>query len=633
MAPTIFSSSFQLEDWGVDLRWRATPNPPGAWTVSASIQLPAAHPVLPGRLFDYEICTTRKLVSGPASRASIEAALRSRFALPCHDRHWCVRGCREMANLPRPKKVAKALRTLLRCALNGLIFQLDLNETLDLHLLFGPGERHREPLLSHLSSRPGLLPLVGKMLENDVAVRERFGLRLERDIAATADQGRLGKDRMRSFVHFCQTRMRYLVHDTRRFFLARKTGATFFLTHYVTARAHQQLMERGSPSAGTPALDRALSRAQEIGRRASLEACIGFHHSLKEAEDFRRRRWVCRHCVPGQVVLDEDDAASASKLQEDLGQGGRLSAAKVLQLKRTSLRQTYHRTCMITPGGQPLAGFVRQYFQARGLNPAQVERALTSVCVTHRQEDGAPCELINGFHADQDTRQAVTTFVLELLSRRRLHQGSQQLERILSCIYAETRNTACSRRTRCKLYIFRDIQYSRLGPSFLHQVRRCFLLPEDLMWYFWFNWAMDPARQPLRTGTRFVGDCKKELDHRLRRGLLGKEHGDTLKAQLFSYFPDELGLVPLWHLREALPGCEQVLGQRLEGMDSPWNELTRAGCWELLMKHKGGPRVPDKGVTSFEELMQYQPLQVSLDELADKGIQLAGEAQGGEKKG
>lgn len=624
MAPDTHGSSFHLRNWGIDLQWQATPAPPGAWSVAASVTLPAAHPVLPGEVFEYAVTTSQELVSGGAPATDLEAALRRSFALPCHQRGKGGRGCQDMADQAKPGKVAKAFRTLLRCGLNGLIFELDLNESLDLHVLFGPGERDRTSLLEHLSTRPGLLPLVGKMLENDVGVRESFGRQLRHDIAATADQGRLGQDRVRSFVQFCQTRLRYLVHDTRRFFLARKTGATFFLTHHVEARAQQMLLDQGAPADDLRSLDRALGLAQKIGRRASLETCEAFHASMKKPVDFTRRRWVCRHCIPGQVVLGRKEEATARQLASGLRDKGPFSTAELEQVQRTCLRHTHYRTCMTGGDGEPLIGFVRDYLDARGLTPEQVSGALATVCVKRREEDGAPCELSEGFSPDEDVLRAVSRFVVEVLSRLRLHGDDDQVRRILSCIFTEVRNTGCTRLTRCKVYIFRDIQYSRLGRRFLDQVRRCFLLPEDLMWYFWYGWAGDPDR-PLRTGTRFVGDCKQQLEERVRRGLLAREHSDTLKAQLFSYFPDEMGLVPLWHLREALPGCEQVLGQRLPGMDRPWNEQSRARCWELLMDQKDGPRIPTKGVTSFEELMLYQPHEVSLEALAEKGVQLAGE--------
>jgi len=628
MPPIIYGNTFHLPDWGVDVCWRAAQAPPGGWAVSAAIQLPPNHPVLPAGLLEYEVWSTRTLVHGPPTGRCVEAVMRGLFVLPCGA---CERSCLDMARLTNKAKVARALRALLRCGLNPLIFQIELNETLDLHLLFEPEGHNLRPLLEHLEERPGLLPLVAAMLANDVQVRERFGRRLRRDIAATADYGRLGKDRPRSFVSFCQTRMRYLVHDTRRFFLARKMGATFFLTHYITARAHRLLVS-GEPPSEVRTLDSVLGRARQICSCASLEICEAFHAPLLHAKDFQRRNWVCRHCLPGQAGLGENDVPMVSRIGEELHDEERHTSAERGQLRRTSMRHSHHRVCMTDADGEPLAGFVHSYFLGRGLDRQQVFDALAWICSRRRLKDGAPCQLTRGFTPDVDVQRAVAEFVVQVLSRLRRQAGDEPVHRILSCIYAEARRTICSKHKKCKVFIFRDIQFSRLGPPLLDRVRRCFLLPEDLLWYFWYRWAKDSSRE-LRTGTSFVGDCKRELDALLRRGLLGKEHADTLKAQLFSYFPDEFGPVPVWHLRQAMPGLEEVLGQKVDGMPGPWRELTRAQCWKLLMKHEQGPQVPQKGVTSFDELMRYQPHQVWLDELADMGILLADEQKNDEDDG
>ena len=618
MAPTVFRGSITLPGWGVDLYWQASHDPPGAWTISASVTLPPSHPVLPGKSIDYEVTTIRELVSGPPSAADVQAALEERFALPCF---VCAMGCLELADRDQPAKVSKAYRTLLRCGLNPLIFQLDLNETLDLHTLFSPLERHREPLMDTLLSRPGLRELIGNLLVHDLDSRESFGRLLQRDIVATADQGRLGGDRIRSFVAFCRTRLQYLVHDTRRFFLARKTGATLFLTHYITARALQQLLKVGGPVSGSGALDRSLRRAQRITDGACLHTCEAYHARLKEPAHYARFNWVCRHCVPGTADLSAGEATAAEQLSRDLGSGTDLDPRQQKQLQRTSMRHAHYRICMTGSDGAPLVDQVKDYMEARGLTPEQVSSALSIICVKGRQDEGAPCQLGEDLRPGARVLRVVAEFIVEVLSRLQQRGGDEPLKRLLSCIFAETRHTLCSRLKRCKVFIFRDIQYSRLGPDLLDLVRRSHLLPEDLLWYFWYTWAEDPDPEYPRKGTSFVGDCKRELDERVRRRVLGPAHADVLRAQLFSYFPDEMGLVPLWHLREALPGCERVLSRQLPDMPGPWNTLDRATCWELLMKHEDGPKVPAKGVTSYEELMLYKRYQVSLEQLAERGIE------------
>ena len=684
MPPDIIGNRY-IFGWNVDLTWEANlhlVNGTVVWLVRAEIELPDDHPLFPGQVYSYEVETTRPISTAvdleallgsgvlplppePVESDALDAGATDRQD-PSLRRHpgelecpGCARRClqklqdavapggmdapdddrpsRQKVNAKKPdgtrgacsqteqqkleEQVHRAYTTLLRCLLNPLCFDLHFDGKLELTVLCDPRwPVYLVDLLEPHRSGTGLMPLIAKNIDKDAGDREALARVLYRMLAAGTDSSQLGRG-AHSLAAFAALQLKSLISDT--WFIPRKVGARYFLVDYMVALAFAHLPH-------VPPAER-MRRAKAIARLVSVRTCRAHHAGLKG--HFTRRYWVCFDCEPAAVSVDPADLPIADLIQHHLT-NPRVFAetGQVDRNRRTCLRNSFFNLCLQDKEGNHLAHMARQYLWDQGLTASEVELAFVMICSEHCRQHGLPCARPAPRLPSPVTR-AVALFWIRFLPRA---GSSAAARRLVSAIRGATRHSSCAD-ANCRVMLFRDIQFSRIGPRYLDQLRSCFLLPEDCMWYFWRRWragkdrgvllrrgaSTDALATILPRGKSFLAYCRMALEQREHQGQLHADDLDTLVLQIISYFPDDHELVPLWEVSPAFPQLDTVLGELVPGLGLPWRQLNRSQCWKYLMQGEDGPKIPPKAVASFHRLLEYQLQKYYLEDLQNRGEDLS----------
>jgi len=185
-------------------------------------------------------------------------------------------------------------------------------------------------------------------------------------------------------------------------------------------------------------------------------------------------------------------------------------------------------------------------------------------------------------------------------------EAAEQLEpelrdhRTRSAARLEACMSVCPAEAGCKVAQFANIQYSVLDSELLSVIRQFFILPEDLMFYFW-RLAADTANTP--HGSRFIGHCLEKLK---ASSMITGDQEEVFTLQLLSRAPDDYDAVVFLDVEQALPGFKEILsGPVRPGAAEPWTSLSRGECWKFLMMDDSGPKIPGNAMNSLPEVRLY----------------------------
>lgn len=452
-------------------------------------------------------------------------------------------------------------------------------------------------------------------------VFESLKLEIERlavDLGKPVDQIR--QQTLRKFI--VKERLPRVLSDI--YWTRRKTAARLFWEDLFTAEALGLLEDTHGSPRSLPRRDALLARARRLAQAACVERCQTAHAGSP-------RQRVCRTCLPAGVVLSRADGALVPRLLDRLDDPGRFSARARNYFDGAFKRIAWSNVCGNDETGLSLSEQIRIWLEGDGpeeleqpppLTPEEVDQALFLRCQGVCAAGTCPMEAPPW---PSEAALAASKMLPTVFPDRRLP----------SAIQLETRNSVCKYSAKCSVEYFYNTWYTKIGPEVLSSVRSSFALPEDLMWYVWYRLAPgalpgaetddlpDPASDGAARGKHFIGLCIREVQARMRDGKLSEEHGEAFILQLLSSFPEQITLVPMWHAQVAFEDFCAVLKKKPYKGSSAWDKKTRRQCWDMLLTDPRGPKIPQDGIISFEELRETRVVLQSLDALKDKGREVS----------
>ena len=360
----------------------------------------------------------------------------------------------------------------------------------------------------------------------------------------------------------------------------RRTSATLFLELFLMALVLSSPQPK--PGFEDPATrEWTLSRARTVVRAAAVVTC-----ARKNASN-RVKRKVCHVCRPREVLVPEEDRPLVDELLRLVAPSGpyRKHSARLI---KTLQRMAWSRECLLDKDDVPLPQWLRNQVEDRGLSRVETEQTIKLLCRAAGELDGRPCPL---------SAEPMSASVLE---------AAEQLEpelrdhRTRSAARLEACMSVCPAEAGCKVAQFANIQYSVLDSELLSVIRQFFILPEDLMFYFW-RLAADTANTP--HGSRFIGHCLEKLK---ASSMITGDQEEVFTLQLLSRAPDDYDAVVFLDVEQALPGFKEILsGPVRPGAAEPWTSLSRGECWKFLMMDDSGPKIPGNAMNSLPEVRLY----------------------------